>query len=145
MPRPSVYLDECVSKRLVIRLRWRGFHVTTAGEVGLLEASDDVQFAYAAQRDLLLITHNKRHFIALHNQYMRDEQTHHGLLVLPLTPVQLLDVRVAICLDWIAALPNHRSMLFRWNDFQQRLIRGERIPGTDYIEQDVRRALGHPT
>lgn len=143
MPRPPVYLDECVSKRLVIRLRWRGFQVTTANEVGLLEASDDRQFAYAAQYGLLLITHNKRHFIALHNQYMRDRQTHHGLLVLPLTPVQILDVRVAMCLDWIAMLPDHRSMLFRWNDFQQRLIRGERIPGADYSEEEVRRALGH--
>lgn len=68
MPRLFVYLDECVSKRLVTRLRWRGFHVVTAGEVGLLEASDDVQFAYAALHGLLLITHNRRHFIALHNQ-----------------------------------------------------------------------------
>jgi uncharacterized protein DUF5615 len=142
MPRPSVYLDECVSKRLVIRLHWRGFRVTTAGEVGLLQASDDIQFAYAAQHSLLLITHNRRHFIALHNQYLHDGQMHHGLLVLPLTPVQVLDVRVAICLDWISALPDHRSMLFRWNDFQQRLIRGERIPGADYSEEEMRRALG---
>lgn len=144
MPHPSVYLDECVSKRLVIRMRWRGFHVTTAGEVGLLEASDDRQFSYAAQHSLLLITHNRRHFIALHNQYMRGERTHHGLLVLPFTPVQILDIRVAICLDWISAIPDHRSMLFRWNDFQQRLIWGDRIPDSSYTEEEVWRALGHP-
>jgi hypothetical protein len=142
MPRPSVYLDECVNKRLVIRLHWRGFQAITAGEVGLLEASDEVQLAYAARHGLLLITHNKRHFGALHEQYVRQGHSHHGLLTLPLTPVQLLDIRVALSLDWIAALPDYRSSLFRWHEIQQRLIHGERIPG--YSEEEVRRALGHP-
>ncbi len=142
MPRPSVYLDECVSKRLVIRLHWRGFSGVTAGEVGLLEASDEAQLAYAAQHNLLLITHNKRHFAYLHDQYVRQGQSHHGILTLPLTPIQLLDIRVALCLDWIAALSDYRSIRFQWNDVQQRLIHGERVPG--YSEDEVRRALGHP-
>ncbi|MGI8857730.1 MAG: DUF5615 family PIN-like protein [Thermomicrobiales bacterium] len=141
MPRSSVYLDECVNKRLVIRLRWRGFQATTAGEVGLLEASDEVQLAYAARHGLLLITHNKRHFATLHDQYMLAGWPHHGVLTLPLTPVQLLDLRIALSLDWIAALPDYRSTLFRWHEIQQRLIHGERIPG--YSEDEVRRALGH--
>jgi hypothetical protein len=54
-----------------------------------------------------------------------------------------MEIRAAISIDWIATLPDHRSMLFRWNDFQQRLIQGERIPGADYSEEEVRRALGH--
>jgi len=141
MPRPSVYLDECVNKRLVIRLHWRGFQVVTAGEVGLLEASDATQLAYAAQHELLLITHNKRHFAALHNQYVLDNQPHHGLLILPFTPIHILDVRVAMSLDWIATRDDYRSRLFRWHELQQRLIHGERIPG--YSEEEVRRALGH--
>lgn len=142
MPRPSVYLDECVSKRLVIRLHWRGFDAITAGEVGLLEASDEVQLAYAAQHGLLLITHNKRHFASLHDRYFHEGRPHHGILILPLTPIRLLDIRVALCLDWIAALPDYRSRFFRWHEIQQRLIHGERIPG--YHEDKVRRALGHP-
>ncbi len=69
---------------------------------------------------------------------------HSGILVVSSRPIDQLDIRVALALDWIAMLPDHRSMLFRWNDFQQRLIRGERIPDSDYTEEDVRRALGHP-
>jgi hypothetical protein len=131
-----------VSKRLVFRLRWRGFDVVTAGEAGLLETSDEVQFAYAARHGFLLITHNRRHFAALHNQYTLAGQPHHGLLTLPLTPIQLLDIRVALSLDWIATLLNYQSQFFRWHEVQQRLIHSERVAG--YSEDEVRRALGYP-
>ncbi|MDQ2785894.1 MAG: hypothetical protein M3Y58_12925 [Chloroflexota bacterium] len=70
---------------------------------------------------------------------------HAGILLLPTGSLDRMEIRAAISVDWIATLPDHRSMLFRWHDFQQRLIRGERIPGADYSEEEVRRSLGHPT
>lgn len=145
MPRPAVYLDECVDQYLAHLLRQREFPVTTPREAGLLGASDGVQLAFAAQRQLLIVTYNRKHFRSLHHQYLADGRSHSGILVVSSRPIDQLGIRVAMALDWIAAFPNHRSMLFRWNDFQQRLIRGERIPDSGYTEEDVRRALGYPT
>lgn len=145
MPRPAVYLDECGDQNLAHLLGRREFSVTTPREAGLLGASDRVQLAFAAQRQLLIVTYNRRHFHSLHHQYLADGRSHNGILVVSSRPIDQLGIRVAMTLDWIGTLPDHRSMLFRWNDFQQRLIRGERIPGADYREEDVRQALGHPT
>jgi hypothetical protein len=43
-------------------------------------------------------------------------------------------------LDWIATSPDRHSQLFRWHDFQQWLIQGQRLLA--YSEVEVRRALG---
>jgi hypothetical protein len=45
-----------------------------------------------------------------------------------------------MALDWIGSFPDHRPRLFRWHEFQQLLIAGERLPGSS--EAEVRRALG---
>lgn len=142
MPRPAVYLDECVDQYLAGRLRERGFHISTPQDARLLRASDETQLSFAAQQDALILTYNRKHFYPLHQQYHRDSRSHGGILVVSSRPIDQLEIRVAMALDWIAALPGYRSQFFRWHEIQQRLIHGERIPG--YSEDDVRRALGHP-
>jgi hypothetical protein len=144
MPRPAIYLDECVDQYLAPFLRQRDFSVATPREADLLGASDGMQLAFATQRQILIVTYNCKHFRSLHHQYLADGRSHNGILIVSSRPINRFGIRVAIALDWIAMLPDYRSMLFRWNDFQQRLIRGKRILLSNYTEEDVRRALGHP-
>ena len=145
MPVPSLYFDECVDHGLLIRLRRRGYTVTTAQAERMTGVSDEEQLRHATRHDWLIVSTDTGDFQRLHAFSQRDEIAHGGILLLPTGLLDRMEIRAALSIDWIATLPDHRSMLFRWNDFQQRLIRGERIPGADYCEEDVRRALGHPT
>ncbi len=141
MPRPSVYLDECVDHALAPALRRRGFAVTTALEQRLLGADDERQLLFAAEHDLVLLSHNWRHFQRWHQTFRQQGWAHGGIVVLPgPSPLPQLSVRAAMLLDWLAMLPNWRSQLFRWGDLQFRLTQGFPMPG--YGEDDVRLALG---
>src|SRR5437764_13848610 len=112
MPRPAIYLDECVDQYLASRLQQRGFAVAIPQQAGLLGASDPMQLAFAARNDLLILTYNRRHFQSLHRQYQTEERPHSGILIASSRPIDQLEVRAAMALDWIAALPDYRSRLF---------------------------------
>jgi hypothetical protein len=137
---PPAYLDECVRQRLVIPLRARGITITSAREARTSGDDDAAQLAYATQHDLLLITHDTRGFRRLHASYLRQGRPHGGIALVPYGPAPLVEIRVAMLLDWIATFPDRRSRLFRWHDLQQWLIQGNRLPG--YSEADVQLALG---
>ncbi len=139
MPRLSLYLDECVAHDVSLLLALRGFDVATAREADILGASDEVQLAYATLHDRVIVSHNIGDFRRLH----RRGVNHHGIFLLPVSSIPLLDIRIALLADWVASIRSLRSRLFHWHELQQRLIRGERIPDSDYSEEDVRRALGH--
>lgn len=136
MPRPSIYLDECVRVRLALRLRLRGFDVTTARDQGMDGASDAQQLAYATGREAMIVTYDSQHFRLLHLHI----RPHGGIIILPDSSLDWQEIRAAMLVDWIVASGDYRSRLFRWHDLQQHLIGGARLP--DYSEDDVRRALG---
>ena len=142
MPVPSIYFDECVDHGLLIRLRQRGYIVTTAQEEGIIGVSDAEQLAYATHHGWVIVSTDTGDFQRLHSLCQRDALPHGGILLLPTGQLDRMEIRAAMLIDWIATLSEYRSMLFRWNDIQQRLIHSERIPG--YSEDEVRRALGHP-
>jgi hypothetical protein len=144
MPVPSLYFDECVDHGLLIRLRQRGYTVTTAPAERMTGVSDEEQLRYATRHDWLIISTDTSDFQRLHAFSRRDEIAHGGILLLPTGLLDRMEIRAVISIEWIATLPDHRSRLFHWHDFQQRLIRGERVPGADYSEEEIRRALGHP-
>ena len=136
MPRPVIYLDECIHVGLPVRLRFRGFDVTTAQTQGMTGVSDAEQLAYATRCGAMIVTYNVRHFRALHLRV----RSHGGIVILPDSPLDWQEIRAAMLIDWAATFPDHRAQLFRWHDLQQRLIAGFRLPG--YSEADVRLALG---
>ena len=134
-----LYLDECVDHRLARFLIERGHEVLTAQAAGMLGAADDEQLRFAARRDLLILSHNQRHFRAWHARFLREDAAHSGVLLVPFSPLPLLELRTALLLDWIATIDAHRSRLFRWTDLQQVLAGGYRLPG--YTEEQGGRAL----
>ncbi len=66
MPCSLVYLDECMHADLARRLRLRGFNVETAYEHHMAGATDADQLAYATRHRAIIVTHDSRHFRALH-------------------------------------------------------------------------------
>lgn len=137
MPRPAIYFDECVNWYLAIRLRHRGFIVTTARDARMAGKTDAEQLAYATRIDAMLVSYDSLDYRRLH----RDRAAAHGGIVLiSNTPLDWQEVRAAMLVDWAATHPDRRSHLFRWHDLQQRFIAGMRLPG--YNEDDIRLALG---
>lgn len=141
MAAPPVYLDECVDRPLVDRLRQRGFDVLSAVEAGHGEDPDEAQLAYATSIGRVLFTYNRVHFRRLHAAFLAAERGHGGIVLIPqASHVDRRAVRAAMMLDWLGQLGQYRSCLFQWNDLQQQLLSGFRLHG--YTDQDVRLAIG---
>jgi hypothetical protein len=77
----ELYLDEDVDILVADLVRARGFRATTTQEAGQLGRSDADQLAYAVQHGQALLTHNRRHFEALAQQYSVEGRTHHGIVL----------------------------------------------------------------
>jgi hypothetical protein len=141
MPSPSVYLDECIDIELAEALNERGFIAVTTLAAGMLGATDREQLIHASARDLLLVTHNRRHFRRLHYEFREEGRGHAGIILLSrTTPLTRLIVRVAMLLDWIATMDDYHNRLFSWGELQDLFDRGYRLPG--YGEEDIRHAIG---
>ena len=77
----SIYLDEDVDLLIAELVAARGFTATTARDEGQLRRSDAEQLDYAVARRLCMVTHNRRHFKELHDQYMAAGRTHAGIII----------------------------------------------------------------
>lgn len=137
---PRLYLDECVDHRLGRLLAELGHEVLTAQAAGMLGAADDEQLRYATRRDMLIVSHNQRHFRGWHDRILREGGAHGGIVLVPFSPLALLELRAALLLEWIATFEDLRSRLFRWTDLQQVLAAGYRPAG--FTEEQISTALG---
>ena len=115
----SVYLDNDVGIALAHVLIARGHHAYTARDEGQSAARDPAQLLYAAERDWVFITHNRKDFRLLHDAWQswpprwdcRIWRPHAGILV----PEQLLvpDFAPAV-LDLLDSGTDLRNRLHEW-------------------------------
>lgn len=141
MPTAGVYADECIDRPVVEALRARGFEVLTAVDAGRQEDPDSALLAHATSLGRIVRSYNRQHFRRLHRVWRDSGREHGGIVLLPrASPVERRQLRAAMLLDWAALAPEQRSRLFQWNDLQQRLQAGFRLPG--YTEEETRQALG---
>ena len=77
----SLYLDEDVSVKIATNLKNRGFDVLHAIEAGKSSISDEEQLQKATLEQRTLVTHNKKHFITLHERYLISGKKHFGIIV----------------------------------------------------------------
>lgn len=77
----SVYLDEDVSVLVGDLLRARGFQATVTREAHQLGSTDVQQLDYAARNGMVLLTHNRADFEALHRHRIAQGRPHAGILV----------------------------------------------------------------
>lgn len=75
-----LYLDEDVPVQVAEILRGYGYDVRTARDEGMLGTNDAEQLAYAAERGLVFVTHNRTDFERLAVQYFEDGRMHKGII-----------------------------------------------------------------
>lgn len=83
------YADHNVAFQLVQLIQARGYDITYAREQGLASASDAAHLLHAATHDRVLLTHNERDFLLLHQAWVLWSRSwnisprHAGVLMLP--------------------------------------------------------------
>ena len=102
-------LDHNLSHRLAPELRALGHGCVTARDLGLEGADDDLHLTTATDAGRILVTHNRRDFIALHRVWHRWSrrwgagERHAGILVLLPQKPELSELAAAQALDAIAS------------------------------------------
>ena len=79
----SLYTDEDMSALVATLLKSRGLDVTTVPDQKTLGKTDREQLEYAVSLNRCLITHNRVDFERLHLQYIRENQQHFGIIIVP--------------------------------------------------------------
>jgi hypothetical protein len=98
-----LYLDENMPIVLPPLIQARGFFATTAHAEGLLRAKDPDHLQYAASHGYCLVTHNRQHFIRLHNDRMNAGQRHAGIIIAFVRNVYVLADRLVERLNTLTA------------------------------------------
>ncbi len=88
--RIKVYVDEDVPLSFSQALLNRGVDVVTTGGAGNKGFSDSEQLIFAVGSDRSIVTHNKKDFILLHNEYLRSGKIHAGIIVTDQLPVSVM-------------------------------------------------------
>jgi uncharacterized protein with PIN domain len=76
-----LYVDADITYKLAQALRARGFDAVAAYEVGMAEASDDEQIAYAATEGRAVLTCNAQDFTPIFRDYWSNQRDHSGIIV----------------------------------------------------------------
>jgi hypothetical protein len=79
VPGLRFYLDENVDVRIADALRRRGVHASTAGEAGMLGASDEDQLIHAARSRAVLVT-GDHDFVTLAREWL-ERNRHHSSVI----------------------------------------------------------------
>jgi predicted nuclease of predicted toxin-antitoxin system len=117
MPPPKLYLNEHLSPRLVAQLRQYGFDVTSTLELGMVEADDDEQLAYAASQQRAIVTFNHKDFAVRHAQYLAEGKEHWGIILSTQESTDVIRRRLLRLLNTLSA--EELKNQIRWlNEFK---------------------------
>lgn len=84
MSQIEIYIDEdAMDSDLVAALRSRSVTVITAFDAGLIEKSDELQLAFAAEHGCVLYTFNVSDFYRLHSVWVAAGREHGGMILSP--------------------------------------------------------------
>lgn len=108
----ELYIDEDVDVLIAEFLRARGFTVLTRVEAGQLGASDVRQMAFAVERALAVVTHNRADFVRLHEQSLARGHQHSGIIVASRRPPRGVATRLLAILDKLTADEIHGQLIF---------------------------------
>ena len=88
--RIRVYLDEDIPFSFAQALLNRGVDVLQTQLVGNTGKTDSEQLEYAIAKGRTILTHNKKHFILLHNEFLHSDRSHKGIIITDQLPVGML-------------------------------------------------------
>ena len=81
----NLYLDEDISPKVAEILRKRKVDASSAHDIGMLEASDEDQLAFAASEERAMVTRSRDDFITLTVQFFEAQKPHKGIIIVPHT------------------------------------------------------------
>jgi predicted nuclease of predicted toxin-antitoxin system len=77
----TLFLDEDVQVPVATALRRRGFNVLHAQEAMRKGRPDEEQWMFAQQEQRALFTYNVKDFIEIHNESVRKNKDHWGIIL----------------------------------------------------------------
>ncbi len=77
----KLFLDEDVHSGLAHALRKRGYDAIHAQELDRKGLSDSDQLLFAIQQERCLFSFNVKDFVILHNEQVKTQQEHRGIIV----------------------------------------------------------------
>lgn len=107
-----LFADECVDARISDGLRRRGEDVVTAGEEGLLGASDDTQLARATSLGRVLLTADQDFLLLAHRRIIEGASFPGVLFLLPEASVG--EAVRAICVASAVLDPDDMANRIEW-------------------------------
>lgn len=114
--RIRLYHDEDIPLTLAQALQNRGVDVITTQEAGTVSNSHEEQLIFAVKNNRVRLTHNKKHFIQLHNEYIHNKKDHYGIIVSDQLPVGTLlrrFMKLWFTLD-MSKMKNRLEFLSQW-------------------------------
>jgi hypothetical protein len=81
MSQPRFYTDEDVYGSVSQILRRNGYDAVSTPDVGRRRDSDESQLSWAATEGRTFITFNVSHFARLHKTWLKQGQSHAGIIV----------------------------------------------------------------
>jgi predicted nuclease of predicted toxin-antitoxin system len=109
----ELFLDEDVHSGLAHALRRRGYDAIHAQELYRKGRSDSDQLLFAIQQERCLFTFNVKDFVILHNQHVKSQQKHWGIIVSKQLPFRETMSRLLCVLQRTAkeTMKNHLEFL----------------------------------
>lgn len=77
----SVYLDEDVNVLIAELVRPQNFRVLTVTKAKRKGKSDAEQLEFSTENDYVILTHNRRDYEELAQEYFINNQTHGGIII----------------------------------------------------------------
>ena len=105
---PVFYLNENIDVRLVNELNRLGLEAVHTRDVGNRGATDDFQLEYAAKKNYILVSLNRRDYRLLHQRWLKQNKKHSGILIFGPAKADCLARRIKLFLDKVypfATLP----------------------------------------
>lgn len=107
-----VYLDEDVDVLIASLLRSRSFEAFTAHQSGQLGKLDPEQLEYAISQRAAILTHNRKDFEALAQEYFEQEKLHCGIIVAVRNPYPEIVRRLLVILNSTTADEMQNQILY---------------------------------
>jgi hypothetical protein len=108
----SLYLDEDVSVLVAKLVRSRGLSALTTQEAGQLGVSDVQQLAYAADKQMAILTHNRADYEQLARQYRDAGRAHAGIIIAVRRLPQEIARRLFVLLNQLTADEMDNQILY---------------------------------
>ncbi len=107
-----IYLDEDVDVLIADLLRNQGFAVTTTLDAGNIAWTDDEQLAYATDRRMVILTHNRNDFQQLAHDYFIRSIHHTGIIIAVRRSPYAIAARLVAVINQITADEMINQLIF---------------------------------